>query len=63
MSSQEVIWGSSVEVGWDFVLLWSRVELKEGVLHEFVNLHDGSFIAASVAVVGSRKHCDDVPVV
>ena len=51
LSSQEVIWGSSVEISWNFVLLWSRVELKESVFHELVNLHDGGFVSASVAII------------
>lgn len=50
-SSQEVVWRSSVDVS-ELVLLWSRVELEEGVLHELVDFHNGGLIAASVAVVG-----------
>jgi hypothetical protein len=61
-SSQEVVWSSSVDVA-EFVLLGSWVELQESVLHKFVNFHDGRLVTASVAVVWSRKHCDDVSVV
>ena len=43
-------------------MLWSRVELEEGIFHELVDLHDGSLISASVAIVRGREHCDDIPV-
>jgi len=35
----------------------------QGVLHVFVNLHDGRLVAAAVAVVGCREDGDDVSVV
>jgi len=44
-------------------LLWGWVELKEGILHELVDFHDGCLVTASVAVVWCRKDCDDVTVV
>jgi len=37
--------------------------LQEGVFHELIDLHNGGLVTASVAVVRSREHCDDVPVV
>lgn len=35
----------------------------QGVLHVFVDLHDGGLVAAAVAVVGCREDGDDVAVV
>ena len=60
--SQEVVRGSSINVA-KFVLLWSWIELEERVFHEFVHLHYGCFISASVAVIGRRKHSDHISVV
>lgn len=37
--------------------------MKERVLHEFIDLHNGGFVTTSVAIVGSREHGDDVAVV
>ena len=34
----------------------------QGVLHVFVNLHDGGLVAAAVAIVGCREDGHDVPV-
>lgn len=62
MGSQEVIWSSSVDVS-KLVLLWSWVELEESVLHEFIDLHDGGLITASVAVVWSWENSDNISVV
>ena len=61
--SQEVVWGSSVEVRFDFILLWSWVELKESVFHEFIYFHYCCLVTTSVAVVRCWEHCDDVSVV
>ena len=41
----------------------SRIKLQEGVLHELIDFHNGSLVAASVAVVGSREHCDHIALV
>ena len=60
--SQEVIRCSPVDVA-QFVLLRRRLELQEGVFHELVHLHHSGLVAASVAVVWSREHRDDVSVV
>ena len=44
------------------ILVRSWVELKERVLHKFVNFHDCSFVAAPVTIVRSREHRHDVPI-
>jgi len=41
----------------------SRVELKEVVLHELINLHDGGLITTAVAIVGCGEDSDDVALV
>jgi len=57
--SEEVVRRAQAYVR-DFGLAGSWVKLEEIILHEFVDLHDGSLVAASVAVVGCREDCDDV---
>ena len=37
-----------------------RVKLQESVLHEFVYLHDGCLITASITVVWCREYCNNV---
>ena len=37
-----------------------RVELQEVELHELVDLHNSSFITASVAIIGSREDSNHV---
>jgi hypothetical protein len=36
-----------------------RIELQEGMFHVLIELHDGSLIAAAVAVVGRREDGND----
>ena len=36
-----------------------RVELKEGVLHVLIELHNSSLVTAAVAIVGRREDGDD----
>lgn len=60
--SQEVVWRAQADVR-DLGLARSRVELEEIILDELVDLHYGSLVSASVAVVGSREDCDDVALV
>jgi len=62
MYSQEVIWSSSVDVS-KLVLLWSWVELQEGVFHKLINFHDGCFVTASITIVRGGEDGDDVSVV
>ncbi len=57
--SKEVIRRALADVR--FVLSGGRIELKEGILHEFVDLHDGSLVTTAVAIVGSREDSDHVP--
>jgi hypothetical protein len=38
------------------------LELEESIFHELVNLHDGGFVTASVTIIWSREHSDDVPI-
>lgn len=54
---EEVVRGSAGDVG----LSSSRsgVELEERVFHGLVKLHDGSLVAATVAIVGRREDGDD----
>ena len=59
--SQEVVWCSSVDVA-KVILLWSGVELQEGVFHELVHLHNGCFVTTSVTIVWCREHSDYVTV-
>ena len=60
--SQEVVGRSTVDVA-KLVLLGSRVELQERVLHELVDLHDGGLVTATVAVVGRGEDGDDIAIV
>jgi len=53
VESQKVVGRSSSDMG--LSSSWSRVKLDEGVAHVLVDLHDGSLVSASVAVVGSRE--------
>ena len=40
-----------------------RIKLEEGVLQGIIQLHDGSLVAAAVAVVGGGEDGHNVPVV
>ena len=53
VNSEEIIRGSLRNVG--FLVSWRWVELEEGVFQVLVDLHDGRFVSASVAVVGRRE--------
>lgn len=50
---EEVV-GSTASDMW-FASLWGRVELQERVIEGVVQFHDGSHVAAAVAIVGRRK--------
>ena len=41
-------------------MAWCRIESKEIVLHEFVDLHDGGLVAAPVAIVRGGEDSDNV---
>ena len=58
-NSKEVVGGSQADVG-DFLLARRRVESKEIVLHELIDFHDCSLVAASVAVVRGGEYRDHV---
>lgn len=45
------------------MLAGCRVKLEEVILHELVDLHDGGFVAAPVAVIGRREDSNDVALV
>lgn len=36
--------------------------MQESIFHEFVDLHDGSFITTAVAIIRCREHGNDVPI-
>jgi len=61
--SEEVVWRAKARVGQDLLLSGCWIELEEVILHEFVDLHNGCFVAAAVAVVRCREDCDDVALV
>ena len=44
----------------DLCLAWCRIEGKEIVLHEFVDLHDCGLVATPVAIVRSGEDSDNV---
>jgi len=54
-------WGSQTgEVLDQIVNFRVRHEDLQVTVHEFVNFHNCCFITASIAVVRSTKHCDDI---
>ena len=56
--SQEVVGRSACHVGFASARGWVKHEVR--VVHLFVDLHDASFVAASVAVIWRRKNRDDL---
>lgn len=62
ISSQEVVGRSEANVG-EFGLARGRVKLQKVVFHVFVNFHDGSLVAAAVAVVRCGEDGHDVALV
>ena len=42
-----------------FATPWRWIEDKEVVVHLFIDFHDSSFVAASVAIVGSGENRHD----
>ena len=62
MKSEEVVRRAQADVR-ELLLARSWVELKEIILHELVDFHDGSLITAAVAVVRCGEDRDDVTLV
>ena len=60
--SEEVVRRAQANVGC-LCLARGRVELKEIIFHELVDLHDGGLVTAAVAVVGRGEDRDDVALV
>ena len=62
MQSEEVVRSAKADVR-ELLLAGSRIELKEIILHEFIDLHNGGLISATVAVVRRREDSDNVALV
>ena len=58
---QEVVWCLTSHMR--FPAPWGWVKLKEGILEGIIELHDGSLVAATVAVVWRRENGHHIPVV
>lgn len=43
-----------------FSLFWRRIKLQESPVHELVDLQNGCFVSAPVAIVWSREHRHDI---
>ena len=62
MQSEEVVRSAKADVR-ELLLAGSRIELKEIILHEFIDLHNGGLVSATIAVVRCREDSDDVALV
>ena len=62
MQSEEVVRSAKADVR-ELLLAGSRIELKEIILHEFIDLHNGGLVSATVAVVRCREDSDNVALV
>ena len=61
--SKEVVWSAQASARYDFLLAGRWIELEERVFAMVVHLHNGGFVATSVAVVGCGENGHNVTVV